>query len=543
MAVRGGFAAKQGLKLELPYFQNDVIALRGLLAGELESYEGGAATAILAGARGGDVRIVGCHWQTVVHSVFARAELKGPQDLKGATMAISAPNATPDMIGKAWLAQNNVPFSEVKFASLGNDPERYKAMIGGIALATVISIEFLPIGKNDGIKLVARGSEVMPKYLRLCTVTTGKLIASRREDAVRFLAAQMQGYRHALANREEELRITREITGIKAHDPRPEFMFAEAARSDTGIDPRMPLAWTSSPGCRSSWSRAATWRSPTISAASSTATSAARRSRAPACSRNWARALLLQRIVGLGLGRILALVALGLGVELLPERLVFRGARARWHVPGITARPLRQDIAHHPAGDAARASAERKAGDRYCHRCNETDHVRKPRGQARRESCSRAGRGAQVRAAHARRPAAIVRPRTFRSGRRPSRGRYRPGPPPAWSRPRRAIPCTAPCQGFRIPDVRASHHPITIVALCISRARRGALWRRKWATIVEVRRNLAKSPWVSHFGHSRSARGAARERARALPHILAGRPVPTFPGHAQQNNDCWTIVR
>src|SRR6516225_9795464 len=30
MAVRGGFAAKQGLKLELPYFQNDVIALRAL---------------------------------------------------------------------------------------------------------------------------------------------------------------------------------------------------------------------------------------------------------------------------------------------------------------------------------------------------------------------------------------------------------------------------------------------------------------------------------------------------------------------------------
>ena len=61
MAVRGGFAAKQGLKLELPYFQNDVIALRALLAGELESYEGGAATAIIAAARNADVKIIGCH--------------------------------------------------------------------------------------------------------------------------------------------------------------------------------------------------------------------------------------------------------------------------------------------------------------------------------------------------------------------------------------------------------------------------------------------------------------------------------------------------
>src|SRR5262245_47093042 len=89
MAVRGGFAAKQGVKLALPYFQNDVIALRALLAGELESYEGGAATAIIAGARNADVKIIGCHWQTVVHSVFARGECKGPEELKGRTRAVS----------------------------------------------------------------------------------------------------------------------------------------------------------------------------------------------------------------------------------------------------------------------------------------------------------------------------------------------------------------------------------------------------------------------------------------------------------------------
>jgi NitT/TauT family transport system substrate-binding protein len=52
----------------------------------------------------------------------------------------------------------------------------------------------------------------------------------------------MQGYRHALANREEELRITREITGMKPDDPRPEFIFNEAANPKTGIDPTMPVA-------------------------------------------------------------------------------------------------------------------------------------------------------------------------------------------------------------------------------------------------------------------------------------------------------------
>jgi NitT/TauT family transport system substrate-binding protein len=248
MAVRAGFAPKLGLDLKFSYFQNDVIMLRGLLAGELESYEGTPGAALLAGARNAGIKIIGCHWQNVVHSVFARAEFTGPASMKGAIMAISTPNAAPDMIAKAYLVQNNIALADVKFASLGNDPDRYKAVAGGVALATVVSIEFSVFGQRDGIKLIARGSDVMPKYQRLCTITTDKLIETRRDDIVRFLTAQMQGYRHALANRDDELRITREITGIKVEDKRPEFMFEEAANPKIGIDPAMPiqmdkLAW------------------------------------------------------------------------------------------------------------------------------------------------------------------------------------------------------------------------------------------------------------------------------------------------------------
>ena len=195
MAVRAGYAQKLGLDLKHTYFQNDVIMLRAMLAGELDSYEGTPGPALVAGSRNAGIKIIGCQWQAVVreHSVFARAEFKGPQDMKGATMAISSPNAAPDMIAKAYLVQNNIPLSEVKFASLGNDPDRYKAVAGGVALATVISIEFSQMGQKDGVKLVARGSDLMPKYQRLCTMTTDRLIATRREDITRFLTAQMQG--------------------------------------------------------------------------------------------------------------------------------------------------------------------------------------------------------------------------------------------------------------------------------------------------------------------------------------------------------------
>src|SRR5208282_1077429 len=108
---------------------------------------------------------------------------------------------------------------------------------------------FLPIAQAAGIHLVARGSEVTPKFIRVCTITSGRILHSRRADAVRFLTAEMQALRFALANRDKEVALTRDITGAAADDPRPDFMFEEALRPGTGVDPAMPipldrLAWS-----------------------------------------------------------------------------------------------------------------------------------------------------------------------------------------------------------------------------------------------------------------------------------------------------------
>src|SRR3979411_2273219 len=40
MPAKGGFAEQQGLKVDLVQFKGDAIALKAMLAGELETYEG-----------------------------------------------------------------------------------------------------------------------------------------------------------------------------------------------------------------------------------------------------------------------------------------------------------------------------------------------------------------------------------------------------------------------------------------------------------------------------------------------------------------------
>lgn len=247
MMVSRGFAEKQGLKLEIMQIKADQIGLKALLAGELDSYEGGPGGAIVAAARGADVKILGCHWPSLVHGLFARENVTGIADLRGKNIAISAPGALPDLLIRAVLEKQGIPATEVKFANMGSDTDRYKALTVGVVDAAIVSTEYLPIAPKT-VKLLATGREALPNFMRVCMITSGKTLADKPDEAVRFLAAEISALRYAAANRDEEIKLTMEITKAKADDPRPAFIFDEATRHKD-IDPEIglpmeKLAWT-----------------------------------------------------------------------------------------------------------------------------------------------------------------------------------------------------------------------------------------------------------------------------------------------------------
>src|SRR3979409_2307856 len=100
MAAKRGFAEKEGLKLELLEVKDDQIGLKALLAGELDSYEGGVQGTIAADVRGADVKIIGCHWPIVPHGLMVKLGVGSIQDLKGKSIAGSTPGSFPDMFAR-----------------------------------------------------------------------------------------------------------------------------------------------------------------------------------------------------------------------------------------------------------------------------------------------------------------------------------------------------------------------------------------------------------------------------------------------------------
>ena len=193
-----------------------------------------------ADVRGAGVKILGCHWPLVPHGLMVRAGLDKMADLRGKSIAVSAPGSFPDMFARVAMARFNISPEEVRLAAVGGDRDRYTALVGGVVDAAVVSNEYLPLPSSGNLKMLVTGSDAGPNFLRVCIFSTGTVLAQRREDAIRYLTAQSKALRYALAHRDATLQLTREESGAEADDPRPAFVFDDAVKTNA-VAPDLPI--------------------------------------------------------------------------------------------------------------------------------------------------------------------------------------------------------------------------------------------------------------------------------------------------------------
>lgn len=240
MVADGGFARKYGVDLKIVAMRDDASLIRAMLAGDLDSIEGGPGIAIVAASHGAGSRTLGCYWTLPPYGVFARNTIHKVADLRGRTFAISGPGAAPDVVARAILAAYHMKASDVRLANLGGDADRYKAVVAGLADATVVSMEYLPLGSKQGVHLLVASRDVLPDYLRTCITTSNAVLKTKRATAVRFMAAEIAAMHHVVADRAATIALTFKITHLKPTDPRPAFMYDDAVKSHS-LDPNVGM--------------------------------------------------------------------------------------------------------------------------------------------------------------------------------------------------------------------------------------------------------------------------------------------------------------
>jgi NitT/TauT family transport system substrate-binding protein len=144
------------------------------------------------------------------------------------------------MLARLALAKFNIAPSDVRLAAVGGDRDRYTALVGGVVDAAVVSNEYLPLPSSKNLKMLLEGKDALPNFLRICMFSNGKVLAQRREDAIRYLSAQSKALRYALSHRDETIGLTAEATDAKPEDPRPAFVFDDAVKVGA-IAPELPL--------------------------------------------------------------------------------------------------------------------------------------------------------------------------------------------------------------------------------------------------------------------------------------------------------------
>jgi NitT/TauT family transport system substrate-binding protein len=239
MVGQHDFAYRHGLKLEIVPLKNGATAHKALLAGELDSIESSPGATILAGAHGADIKILGCDWPGVPHGLMVRSTISSVEDLKGKTIAVAAPGSLPNLLINAILEQHKIAASEVRFANLGGDLDRFKAVLAGVADAGIVAAEFMAVAPKD-VKMLVAGHEALPNYVRLCLTMTGKTITGRRADAINFLAAEIDALKFAFGHRDETIKLTQDTIHAKPDDPRPAYAFDDTVKQHA-IDPLVAL--------------------------------------------------------------------------------------------------------------------------------------------------------------------------------------------------------------------------------------------------------------------------------------------------------------
>ena len=139
----------------------------------------------------------------------------------------------------------------MKLAAVGGDRERYQALAGGVVEAAVVSNEYRADRAEEypsaggrprrGAEFPARLPDLQRQEAR-----------ERGDDAVKFLAAEMNALRFALSHRDETIALTRELIHAKPDDPRPAFVYDDAVKHKA-VDPTLPIPAEKIDGSRSRW--------------------------------------------------------------------------------------------------------------------------------------------------------------------------------------------------------------------------------------------------------------------------------------------------
>jgi NitT/TauT family transport system substrate-binding protein len=210
-ALQKGYFRDEGLDVKVTALPGATTAIRSMLSGEQQIVNTGGDTAFLSWQNGAPIKIIDSPIAKGTDVLIARSGIKSIADLAGKRFAISDPGSTAEVLGKLLLKRNGVNPDSVQFVALGSPADRIRAMLAGQVDATAATILVLqPVLKaiDEGkVNVLTSFAKEFPDIPLSYNITTDRMIQQHSDVLVRFLRAEIRGYRWAQENPEEAAKI------------------------------------------------------------------------------------------------------------------------------------------------------------------------------------------------------------------------------------------------------------------------------------------------------------------------------------------------
>jgi NitT/TauT family transport system substrate-binding protein len=198
-----GFFSEQGITIESSSFASAALMVAPLGTGDLQ-IGGGASSAGLFNAIGRGVGLLivadkgnlspGHGYEAIVVRSELAGQIKGPKDLRGRTIAVSARDITPEVTLDTYLRSGGLTIKDVNVVTVPHADMLLALKNGsidaGLPIEPVVS---RIVGAGVGSVLV-RDDAVTPGH-QTAVVLYSEAIAKRRDVAVRFMVAYLKGAR------------------------------------------------------------------------------------------------------------------------------------------------------------------------------------------------------------------------------------------------------------------------------------------------------------------------------------------------------------
>ena len=242
-AEKNGDLARQGLKLNVIWLQGDSLALKAVLADEVDVAWLGTTAAIQAIAKGAKVRIIYGPVPKSSNVILAQKEIATPRDLKGKSIAVSTVGAISYHIPRIIMARAGVDPGSANYVALGSTATRFQALIAKKVDAGMVDLIQAAEAEQryPYLHTVASVADKIPDLHFISVIASEKTIATKGEALQRLLRSEMAGMKYVVEHPVEAGKLSFGRMGAK-NAANVEAAFEMAAKLgiyglDGGINP------------------------------------------------------------------------------------------------------------------------------------------------------------------------------------------------------------------------------------------------------------------------------------------------------------------